>query len=77
MPTVAPFDLDGHILAVEFLGDTPFFANAAGTIHRLDGGDAMAGEVKRGYCGHEGQTFARSDPSTRLQGEDGGSQMRG
>ncbi len=30
MPTVAPLDLEGHVVAVEFLGDVPFFATAAG-----------------------------------------------
>ncbi|MGO7785822.1 WD40 repeat domain-containing protein, partial [Rhizobium ruizarguesonis] len=39
MPTVSPLDLDGHVLAVEFLGDVPFFSSANGTFHRLDGGD--------------------------------------
>ena len=38
MPTVAPLDLDGHVVAAAFLGDVPFFASAAGTIHRLDHG---------------------------------------
>ena len=42
MPTVAPLDIDGHVLAVEFLGDTPFFASAAGTVHRLEGGDKIS-----------------------------------
>ena len=41
MPTVAPLDLDGHVLAVEFLGDVPFFANASGTFHRLEGSDKV------------------------------------
>jgi len=42
MPTVAPLDLDGHVLAVEFLGDVPFFVAAAGTIHRLEGGEKVS-----------------------------------
>lgn len=38
MPTVAPFDLSGHCLAVAFLGDAPHFALADGTVHRPDTG---------------------------------------
>ena len=38
MPTVAPLDLEGHIVGVAFLKDIPFFAGAAGTVHRLDHG---------------------------------------
>lgn len=38
MPTVAPLDLDGHVVAAAFLGDVPFFAAASGDIHRLDHG---------------------------------------
>ncbi|AFL53863.1 WD40 repeat protein [Sinorhizobium fredii] len=38
MPTVAPLDLEGHVVGVAFLKDIPFFAGAAGTIHRLDHG---------------------------------------
>ncbi|QRM56721.1 WD40 repeat domain-containing protein [Sinorhizobium sp. BG8] len=38
MPTVAPLDLDGHVVAAVFLGDVPFFASASGEIHRLDNG---------------------------------------
>lgn len=38
MPTVAPLDLDGHCIAVAFLSDTPVFALADGTVHRLAGG---------------------------------------
>lgn len=41
MPTVAPFDVDGHVVSTHFLGDVPFFATAAGTIHRLDGGEKV------------------------------------
>jgi len=33
VPTVAPFDLDGHCLAVAFLAGTPHFALADGTVH--------------------------------------------
>lgn len=38
MPTVAPLDLEGHVVGVAFLKDVPFFAGAAGTVHRLDHG---------------------------------------
>ncbi len=42
MPTVAPLDIEGHVVAAAFLGDIPFFAAASGAIHRLDGGDKVA-----------------------------------
>ena len=67
MPTVAPLDLDGHILAVEFLGDVPFFANAAGTFHRFDGGEKV-------IEAHQGMATCIRDPyKPRLVsgGEDG------
>ncbi|MBV2144144.1 WD40 repeat domain-containing protein [Falsochrobactrum sp. TDYN1] len=38
MPTIAPLDLDGHCLYARFLSDIPFFAQADGSIHRLDNG---------------------------------------
>ncbi len=38
MPTVAPLDLDGHCVAAAFVGGVPFYAQADGTIHRLDHG---------------------------------------
>lgn len=38
MPTIAPLDLDAHIVTVAYLGDVPFFADATGRIHRLDEG---------------------------------------
>jgi WD40 repeat protein len=41
MPTVAPLDIDGHVLAVEFLRDIPFFIGAAGSVHRLEGGEKV------------------------------------
>jgi WD40 repeat protein len=41
MPTVAPLDLEGHVLFAAFLGDIPVFATAAGSIHRLDGGEKV------------------------------------
>lgn len=39
MPTVAPIDIDGHVLAVEFLNDTPYFVSAEGKIHAVEGGE--------------------------------------
>ncbi|WP_112807591.1 WD40 repeat domain-containing protein [Ensifer sp.] len=36
MPTVAPLDLEGHVVGVTFLKGIPFFAEATGAIHRLD-----------------------------------------
>ncbi len=38
MPTVAPLDLDSHVLTARFLGNVPFFAASDGMIHRLDNG---------------------------------------
>ena len=38
MPTVAPLDIEGHVLSAAFLGDVPFFAASSGEIHRLDHG---------------------------------------
>ena len=67
MPTVAPLDLDGHVLAVEFLGDVPFFANANGTYHRLEGSDKV-------IEAHQGMLTAIRDPyseSLISGGEDG------
>lgn len=67
MPTVAPLDIDGHILAVEFLGDVPFFANAAGSFHRLEGGEKISEA-------HQGMLTCIRDPyseSLISGGEDG------
>ena len=67
MPTVAPLDIDGHVLAVEFLKDTPVFASAAGTIHRLEGGETVTEA-------HQGMLTCIRDPhsdSLISGGEDG------
>ena len=67
MPTVAPLDLEGHVLATHFIGETPFFATAAGTIHRLDGGEKVVEA-------HQGLLTCIRDPfsATLLTGgEDG------
>lgn len=67
MPTVAPLDLEGHVVAAHFLGDTPFFATAAGTIHRLDNGEKVT-EAHQGLL-----TCIRDPHSASLisGGEDG------
>jgi WD40 repeat protein len=41
MPTVAPLDLEGHVLGAHFLGDIPFFATSAGPVYRLDMGEKV------------------------------------
>ncbi|MFN7008493.1 MAG: WD40 repeat domain-containing protein [Allorhizobium sp.] len=41
MPTVAPIDIEGHVVTAAFLGDIPVFAAASGAIHRLDGGEKV------------------------------------
>ncbi|PWE57390.1 hypothetical protein DEM27_07095 [Metarhizobium album] len=67
MPTVAPLDLTGHIVTAAFIGDTPFFANANGTIHRLDGGEKVTEA-------HEGLLICIRDPHSQSLlsgGEDG------
>ena len=67
MPTVAPLDLTGHIVTAAFIGDTPFFANANGTIHRLDGGEKVTEA-------HEGLLTCIRDPHSQSLlsgGEDG------
>lgn len=67
MPTVAPIDIDGHVVAVEFLKDVPFFAAASGAIHRLEGGDKVTEA-------HQGLLACIRDPysdSLISGGEDG------
>ncbi|KEQ06206.1 WD40 repeat domain-containing protein [Pseudorhizobium pelagicum] len=67
MPTVAPLDIEGHVVAAHFLGDTPFFATAAGTIHRLDNGEKVTEA-------HEGLLACIRDPHSATLitgGEDG------
>lgn len=67
MPTVAPLDLEGHVVAAHFLGDVPFFATAAGTIHRLDGGEKVQ-EVHQGLLTCVRDPFS---PTLLTGGEDG------
>lgn len=67
MPTVAPFDLDDHVLFVTFLGEMPVFADAAGRLHRLDQGHKIT-EL------HDGMTVCIHDTATDTLltgGEDG------
>ncbi|MCB5204309.1 WD40 repeat domain-containing protein [Neorhizobium sp. T786] len=71
MPTVAPLDLEGHVVATHFLGDIPFFATAAGTIHRLDGGEKVTEA-------HQGLLTCIRDPfsATLLTGGEDGKVLR-
>ncbi|MFD1746889.1 WD40 repeat domain-containing protein [Rhizobium helianthi] len=67
MPTVAPFDIEGHVIGAHFLGDIPFFATAAGEIRRLDNGEKVT-EL------HQGMLTCVRDPfhaSLLTGGEDG------
>lgn len=38
MPTLAPFDLDGHCIATCWLSGVPHYALADGVVHRFEGG---------------------------------------
>jgi len=71
MPTVAPLDIEGHVVATHFLGDTPFFATAAGTIHRLDNGEKVTEA-------HEGLLTCIRDPhsATLITGGEDGKVLR-
>ena len=71
MPTVAPLDLEGHVVATHFLGEIPLFATAAGTIHRLDGGEKVTEA-------HEGLLTCIRDPysATLLTGGEDGKVLR-
>lgn len=65
MPTVAPFDLDGHCLAVAFVGGVPHFALADGVVHRPGLGSASL---------HDGLLCVAATPDGRALvtgGEDG------
>ena len=67
MPTVAPLDLEGHVLGAHFLGDIPFFASSAGSVHRLDMGHQVT-EANNGLLA------SVTDPLTNsviTSGEDG------
>lgn len=67
MPTVAPLDLEGHVLGAHFLGDVPFFAASHGGFHRLDMGHKVSEA-------HQGMLASVTDPLTNSivsGGEDG------
>ncbi len=67
MPSIAPLDLEGHILKTAFLGETPVFAAVSGEIHRLDMGH-------RATHAHDGILSCVVDPLTGTMvtgGEDG------
>jgi len=67
MPTVAPLDLEGHVLGAFFLGNVPFFAASSGEIHRLDMG-------QKTVEAHQGLLTVVPDPLTNsivTGGEDG------
>ena len=67
MPTVAPLDLDGHCVAAAFLAGVPVFAQADGSVHRLDHGH-------RSVTVHDGLLAAVVDPAAErlvTGGEDG------
>ncbi len=67
MPTVAPFDLASHCIAVAWLSDTPFFALADGSVHRLDGGD----RVSEAHDGLLAATRSLDGKTLLTSGEDG------
>lgn len=71
MPTVAPLDIDGHVVAAHFLGDVPFFATAAGAIHRLDNGEKVTEA-------HDGLLTCIRDPhsATLITGGEDGKVLR-
>lgn len=67
MPTVAPLDIEGHVLGAHFLGDVPFFAASSGAVHRLDMGEKVSEA-------HAGLLASVADPLTNsiiTSGEDG------
>jgi WD40 repeat protein len=68
MPTVAPFDTDGHAVAALFITDTACFAMADGRVHLLGRDGSKLVEL------HDGLTCAKADQSGRVLltgGEDG------
>ena len=67
MPTVAPLDLEGHVLGAHFLGDVPFFASSSGTFHRLD----MGHQVSEAHHGMLASVTDAATNSIISGGEDG------
>jgi WD40 repeat protein len=67
MPTVAPFDTDGHAVAALFLDDAACFAMADGRLHLLGG-------APKEIVAHDGLTCAKLDEAGKRivsGGEDG------
>lgn len=67
MPTIAPLDLEGHVVGVAYLADIPFFLEASGAVHRLDHGHKTV-------AAHEGLLCCVYDATTNsliTGGEDG------
>jgi WD40 repeat protein len=67
MPTVAPYDIEGHVVTTAFIGDTPYFATASGEIHKL-------GTAPKVVKAHEGLLTCVLDPNDKslvTGGEDG------
>lgn len=71
MPTVAPLDIDSHVVSAQFLGNVPFFAASDGVIHRLDMGHKFE-------QAHEGLLSTALDPSgnSMISGGDDGKVIR-
>jgi WD40 repeat protein len=67
MPTVAPLDLSGHCLAAFWLEETPFFALAEGTVHRLSNGH----HVTEAHDGLLAATLDLHNKRILTSGEDG------
>ncbi|MCP1200318.1 WD40 repeat domain-containing protein [Notoacmeibacter sp. MSK16QG-6] len=67
MPSIAPLDIDGHVGHVGWLGETAFFGDADGVLHRL-GKQTGSSEV------HDGLLCLAIDPKRQRAltgGEDG------
>ncbi len=67
MPTVAPLDLDSHVVTARFLGNVPFFAAADGVIHRLD----MGHKSEKTHDGLLSAAISPDGTSLITGGEDG------
>jgi WD40 repeat protein len=67
MPTVAPLDLEGHVVGVAYLKDVPVFAEASGLVHRLDHGHKTA-EVHQGLLA---AVYDAASDTLLTGGEDG------
>ena len=67
MPTVAPLDLSGYCIAARFIGETPFFALADGSLHRLDRGH----QTSQPHDGILSATVEQGGKALITGGEDG------